>query len=175
MCRTQESAHKNEQNLSGKHVHKVSNNFENMRGRSTQRRYSKRKPSWKYGRDDSNFSMKRDQSKPNNANCSRCGYNHPGKPCPAKTKHCNHCKKIGHFEKQCRMKVKKEGGHIPRIVVGQIRLTKAPTVKVLIRNENRTLGESEALLDYGADISLGDLNFLKRMGLWKKDLKKPMD
>ena len=48
-------------------------------------------------------------------------------------------------------------------------------MKILIRNENRTLGESEALLDYGADISLADLNFLKRMGLRKKDLKKPMD
>ena len=41
VCRTEESAHKNEQNLSGKHVHKVSNNYENKRGRSTQRRYSK--------------------------------------------------------------------------------------------------------------------------------------
>ena len=57
------------------------------------------------------------------------------------------------------MKVKKEGGNIPRIFVGQIRLTKAPTVKVLIRNGGHTLGESEALLDYGADISIADLNF----------------
>lgn len=73
------------------------------------------------------------------------------------------------------MKVTKEGGHVPRIVVGQIHLTKASTVKVLIRNENCTLGESEALLDYAADISLGELNFLKRMGFWKKDLKKPME
>ena len=73
------------------------------------------------------------------------------------------------------MKVSKGGGHVPRIVVGQVHLSKAPTVKVQIRNENRTLGESEALLDYGADISLADLNFLKRMGLQKKDLKKPMD
>ena len=48
-------------------------------------------------------------------------------------------------------------------------------MKVLIRNGNHVLGESEALLDYGADISLADLNFLKRMGLRKKDLKKPMD
>ena len=73
------------------------------------------------------------------------------------------------------MKVKKEGGNVPRILVGQIRLTKAPTVKVLIRNGNHTLRESEALLDYGADISVADLNFLKRVGLRKKDLKKPMD
>ena len=73
------------------------------------------------------------------------------------------------------MKLSKEGGNVPRIVVGQIHLSKAPTVKVQIRNENRALGQTEALLDYGADISLGDLNFLKRMGLWKKDLKKPTD
>ena len=83
MCRTEESAYKNEQNFSGKHVYKVSNNFENKRGR--------------YTRDDSNVSTKRDQSKPNKATCSRCGYNHPGKSCPARTKQCNHCKKIGHF------------------------------------------------------------------------------
>ena len=31
VCRTEEYAYKNEQNLSGKHVHKVSNNLENMR------------------------------------------------------------------------------------------------------------------------------------------------
>ena len=73
------------------------------------------------------------------------------------------------------MKVSKEGGNVPRILVRHIHLVKAPTVKVLIRNEHHTLGESEALLDYGADISLADLNFLKRMGLRKKDLKKPMD
>ena len=73
------------------------------------------------------------------------------------------------------MKVQKESGHILRILVGQICLNKAPTVKVRIRNETRTLGESEALLDYGADISIGDLNFLKRMGLRKQDLKKPLD
>ena len=48
-------------------------------------------------------------------------------------------------------------------------------MKVLIRNGNNTLGESEALLDYRVDISLAHLNFLKRMGLRKKDLKKPMD
>ena len=159
VCRTEESAHKNEQNLSGKYVHKVSNNYENKRGRSTQRRYSKGKPSWRYGRDGSNFSTKRDQSKPNNANCPRCGYLHIGKPCPAKTKQCNHCKKTGHFEKLCRMKLSKDGGQVPRIVVGQIHLSKAHTVKVQIRNKNCTLAESEALLDYGADISLGDLNF----------------
>ena len=82
---------------------------------------------------------------------------------------------MGHFEKQCRMKVSKEGGNVPRILVRQIHLAKAPTVKVLIRHENHTLGESEALLDYGAEISLADLNFLKRMGLRKKNLKKPMD
>ena len=76
-----------------------------------------------------------------------------------KTKQCNHCKKIGNFEKLCRIKV-------PRIAVGQIHLSKAPTVKVLIRNGNHTLGESEAVLDYGADISLADLNFLKKMGLY---------
>ena len=35
------------------------------------------------------------------------------------------------------MKASKEGGHVPRIVVGQIHLAKAPTVKILIRNENR--------------------------------------
>ena len=35
VCRTQEAAHKDEQNLSGKYVHKVSNNYENKRGRST--------------------------------------------------------------------------------------------------------------------------------------------
>jgi len=57
------------------------------------------------------------------------------------------------------MKLTKEGGNVPRIVVGQIHLSKAPTVKVQISNENRPLGQSEALLDYGADISLGDLNF----------------
>ena len=73
------------------------------------------------------------------------------------------------------MKVSKEGGHVPKIVVGQVHLSKALTVKVQIRNKNRTLGESEALLDYGADISLGDLNFLKEMGLRRKDLKTPMD
>ena len=50
------------------------------------------------------------------------------------------------------MKGKKEGGHITQILVGQIRLNTVPTVKVRIRNEHRTLGESEALLDYGADI-----------------------
>lgn len=152
VCRTEECAHKNEQNLSGKHVHKVSNNYENKRGRFTQRRYSKGNPSWRYGRDGSNFSTKRGQSKPNNVNCSRCGYHHIAKPCPAKTKQCNHYKKTGHFEKLCRMKVSKEGGHVRRIVVGQIHLTKAPAVKVQIRNKNRTLGESEALLDYEADI-----------------------
>ena len=70
------------------------------------------------------------------------------------------------------MKVVKEGGHVPRIVVGQTHLAKAPTVKVHIRNKNRTFG---ALLDNGADISLADLNFLKRMGLRKNDLKKPAD
>ena len=69
------------------------------------------------------------------------------------------------------MKVSKEGGHVPRNVVGQIHLTKAPSVNVLIRNRNRTLGYSEALLDYGDDILLADLNFLKRMGLRKKDFK----
>ena len=62
---------------------------------------------------------------------------------------------------------KKEGGHIPRILVGQVRFSKAHTVKVRIRNENCTLGEAEALLGYGADTSIGDLNFLKRMGLRK--------
>ena len=36
-----------------------------------------------------------------------------------------------------------KGGNIPRIRAGQIRLTKAPNVEVLIRSENRTLGESE--------------------------------
>ena len=66
------------------------------------------------------------------------------------------------------MKIKKEGGNVPRIYVRQIHLAKAPTVKVLIRNENRTLGESEALRDYGADISIADLIFLKRMGLQKR-------
>ena len=64
---------------------------------------------------------------------------------------------------------------MPRIVVRQVHLSKAPTVKVQIRNENRTLGQSEALLDYWADISLGDLKFLKRMDLRKKELKNPMD
>ena len=58
------------------------------------------------------------------------------------------------------MKVSNQGGHVPRIVVEQIRLSNAPKVKFLVRNENRTLGESEALLGYGADISLGDLDFL---------------
>lgn len=86
-------------------------------------------------------------------------YNHIGWSCLAKTKQCNPCKKIEHFEKLCRMKVTKERGHAPRILFGQIRLTKAPTVKVIVRNENRTLVESEAPLDYGAHISLGDLNF----------------
>ena len=43
--RTEEYAYKNKQNLSGKHVHKVYNNFENKRGRSALRRYSKGKPS----------------------------------------------------------------------------------------------------------------------------------
>ena len=66
------------------------------------------------------------------------------------------------------MKVKKERGNVPRILVGQIRLTKAPTVKVPIRIENHALGQTEALLDYGADISIADLNFLKRMGLLKE-------
>ena len=74
--------------------------------------------------------------------------------------------------KLCKMKLSKEGGNAPRIVVGQIHLSKAPTVKVQIRNKNRTLGETEALLDYEADISLGDLNFLKRIGLWKKRFEK---
>jgi len=59
VCRTEESAHKNEQNLSGKYVHKVSNNYENKRGRSTQRRHSKGRLSWRYGRDGSTFSTKR--------------------------------------------------------------------------------------------------------------------
>ena len=36
------------------------------------------------------------------------------------------------------LKVLKEGRHVPRIIVGPIELYKAPTVKVLIRNENRT-------------------------------------
>ena len=45
------------------------------------------------------------------------------------------------------MKLLKEGGNVPRIVVGQIHLSKAPTVKVQIRNENRALGQTEALLD----------------------------
>ena len=47
-------------------------------------------------------------------------------------------------------------------------MNKAPTVKVRIRNEKRTLGEAEALLDYDEDISIGDLKLLKRMGLRKK-------
>ena len=72
------------------------------------------------------------------------------------------------------MRVSKEGGHVPRILVGQIRFAKAPTVTVLVRNENRTLGESEALLEYGADIYLEDLNFLKTVGLRKKYLKKSL-
>ena len=59
VCRTEESAHKDEQNMSGKYVHKVSNNYENKRGRSTQRRHAKRRPSWRYGRDGSTFSTKR--------------------------------------------------------------------------------------------------------------------
>ena len=70
------------------------------------------------------------------------------------------------------MRVKKERGNVPRILVGQIRLTKAPTVKVLIRNGNHTLGESEALLDYGADISLADLNFFKENGFAEKRFEK---
>ena len=130
VCRTQEAAHKDEQNLSGKYVHKVSNNYENKRGRSTQRRHSKGRPSCRYGRDGSTFSTKRDRSKSNNANCTRCGFRHSRKPCPAQTRQCNHCKKIGHFEKVCKMKLSKEGGNVPRIVVGQIHLSKAPTVKV---------------------------------------------
>ena len=81
VCRIEESSYKNEQNLLEKHVQMASNNFENKRVRSTQRRYSKGKLSWKYGRDDSSFSTDRDQSKPNRATCSRCGYNHPEKPC----------------------------------------------------------------------------------------------
>ena len=55
-----------------------------------------------------------------------------------------------------------------RIFIGQIRLITVPTVKVVIRNENYTLGESEALLDYGKDISIAYLTFLKKIGLRKK-------
>ena len=65
------------------------------------------------------------------------------------------------------MKVKKEGGYIPRILVGQVRLNKAPTVKVRIRNEKRTLGEVEALLNYNAYTSIEDFKFLTRVGLRK--------
>lgn len=90
----------------------------------------KKKSSWKYIRNESSFSRKRDQSKPNNGTCARCGYNHPGNLCPAKTKQRNHCKRIGQFEKQCRKKVKKEGGHIHRVLVEQVWLNKAPTVRV---------------------------------------------
>ena len=55
---------------------------------------------------------------------------------PARQKRSNATtKRIGHFEKLCRMKVTKEEGHVPRIIVGQIRLTKAPTVKVIVRNK----------------------------------------
>ena len=61
-----------------------------------------------------------------------------------------------------------------RISVNQVNIAKAPTVKVRIKNLNgtRTFGEAEALLDYGADVSIADMKFLKRMGLNKKDLKK---
>ena len=86
------------------------------------------------------------------------------KTLPAKIWQCNKCKKVGDFEKLCWMKVTKEGGHVPRSVVGQIRLAKASTVKDLVKNKNRTLGKSEALLDYGADISLGELNFFEEDG-----------
>ena len=70
------------------------------------------------------------------------------------------------------MKLSKEGGNVPRIVVGQIHLSKAPTVKVQIRNENRALGQTEALLDYGADISLGDFEFFEANGFMEKRFEK---
>ena len=44
MCWTEDSSHKNDENMSDKHVHKVSNNFENKRRRSTQTRYTKTSP-----------------------------------------------------------------------------------------------------------------------------------
>ena len=53
-----------------------------------------------------------DQSKANKSytNCSKCGYNHRDKSCTAREKQCNHCKKIGHFDKKCGIKAKKNAG-----------------------------------------------------------------
>lgn len=163
--------------FSGKHIHKISNNLEDNWSRS--RRLMKSQPSSKYGKDrkdsrESSRSNQHHRSK-STSSCYRCGLNHRNKPCPAKEKTGNYCKKIGHFEKKCRNKSNKVGVTISQVMDTSTNTRKAPTDKILIKSGKRTLGESEALLDYGADISIADLYFLKQMVIKRKDLKNPID
>ena len=54
--------------------------------------------------------------------------------------------------------------------------SKAPRVKLDIANKlGRKLGTTEALLDYGADLSIADSSFLKQIGFDKKMLRAPFD
>ena len=60
--------------------------------------------------------------------------------------------------------------------VNYIPWTKAPRVKLDITNKlGRKLGTTEALLDYGADLSIADSSFLKQIGIDKKMLRAPID
>ena len=45
-----------------------------------------------------------EQSKQNRQTCSRCGYLHEHKQCPAKGQKCKKCGKLDHFKKMCRTK-----------------------------------------------------------------------
>ena len=60
--------------------------------------------------------------------------------------------------------------------VNYIPWSKAPRVKLGISNKlGRKLGTTEALLDYGADLSIADLSFMKQIGSNKKMLRAPID
>ena len=65
------------------------------------------------------FNFKKTFPKPNEKNtanksnnmCTRCGGKpHSNRPCPALSKKCNTCEKVGHFSKLCRSKPQPNSG-----------------------------------------------------------------
>lgn len=64
---------------------------------------------------------------------------------------------------------------IPQAVVNQVnQRLRVPAAKVKIADTFKTLRESEALLDYGLDVSVDHLSCMKQMAIKLKVLKAPV-
>ncbi len=164
ICTARESARKN-------HKEKWGNqgNIQSVKKRTRSREHSR----------------SREGKHQNDEKCQYCGNKkHVSKEeCPARDRTCKNCEKKGHFSHCCRKPKKQQdnskqkkqdgqrSGRIKRIDrVG----SNSPAVSVLTSDTktNKSLGWQSAIADTGAEVSVGSLEFMRKMGVSKRSCSR---